>query len=269
MSQKDYFEISKNENSPIICNVPHSSIFIPKEFLDDYVLGFDELQRETKYMADSYINIIFSELLNFSSFIKLNISRIVLDIERFKNEEDEPMSKVGMSAIYTKTSNGDLLREIKEENKEKLLEIYDDYHNNFTELVENSLQKNDFALIVDCHSFPSKVRIYDQDKNEHRPDICIGIDDFHTPKVLQDLLENNFKNSGFSVEINSPFSGTIVPIYYYKKNNKVISVMIEINRKIYMNEENFEADEDINNIGRKISRTIMKSIDEFLETYGK
>ncbi len=267
MSHKDYFEVSKNENSPIICNVPHSSTFIPKEFLDDYVLGFNELQRETKYMADNYTNIIFSELLNFSSFIKLNISRIVLDIERFKNQEDEPMSKVGMSALYTKTSDRNILREIKEENKEKLIKIYDDYHKNFTELVENSLQKNNFALIVDCHSFPSKVREYDTDKNQNRCDICIGVDDFHTPKVLQDLLENNFKDSGFSVKINSPFSGTIVPMDYYKKNNKVMSVMIEINRKIYMNEENFEANENLNNIGRKISRIVMESINEFLKNY--
>jgi N-formylglutamate amidohydrolase len=55
-----------------------------------------------------------------------------------------------------------------------------------------------------------------------------------------DILERNFKEIGYSVKINTPFSGSIVPLGFYKKEKKVISVMIEVNRKLYMNEETFK-----------------------------
>ena len=103
-----YFESSENKNSPIICNVPHGGVLIPYEFVSDFSLSKDELEQEVKYMADNYTDNLFSELINISSFIKSKISRVVLDIERFKEEENEPMSKVGMSALYTKTSNGNI-----------------------------------------------------------------------------------------------------------------------------------------------------------------
>lgn len=44
--------------------------------------------------------------------------------------------------------------------------------------------------------------------------------------------------TGFSlkVECNRPFSGSIVPLEYYNKDKRVSSIMIELNRSLYMNE---------------------------------
>jgi N-formylglutamate amidohydrolase len=41
---------------------------------------------------------------------------------------------------------------------------------------------------------------------------------------------------GFSVGNNRPYTGTIVPSVYYKKDRRVISLMIEVNRSLYMDE---------------------------------
>ncbi len=103
-----YFEVSENNNSPIICNVPHAGVIVPEEFKGDFVLNDEELKEEILYMADNYTDLLYGELLYVSSFIKSKISRVVLDIERFENEKDEPMSKVGMSALYTHTSKGNI-----------------------------------------------------------------------------------------------------------------------------------------------------------------
>lgn len=260
-----YFETSENNNSPIICNVPHSGIAVPEEFKKDFVLNEEELQKEILYIADNYTDQLYAELLHVSSFIKSKLSRMVLDIERFKNEEDEPMSKVGMSALYILTSSGKILRNISEVNKNKLENIYDDYHNTFTNLVNRTLEKNNVAIIVDCHSFPSKPRGYESDQENDRPDICIGIDSYHTPKELTEILKNNFEEIGFSVKINSPFSGSIVPLEFYKKDKRVVSVMVEVNRKLYMNEENFEKLNNFSEVGRSISRCVIKSLNQFVK----
>ncbi len=42
--------------------------------------------------------------------VKQNCSRLVVDPERFVNDKEEEMSKVGMGVIYVKTSDGRDLR---------------------------------------------------------------------------------------------------------------------------------------------------------------
>lgn len=258
-----YFEVSENKNSPIICNVPHSGTIIPEEFRGDFVLSQKDLDKEVLYMADNFTNYLYAELLYISSSIISKISRLVLDIERFQNEEDEPMSKVGMSALYTRTSDGEVLRNISEENKIALEKIYKDYHGSFTKLVHESLVKNDKAIIVDCHSFPSVPRSYEPEQELNRPDICIGVDEYHTPQKFVEILQSNFEKLGYKVEINTPFTGSIVPMEYYKKDKRVASVMIEVNRKIYMNEETFQMVKNFSQISKDVSRSIITSFNKF------
>lgn len=260
-----YFEFSENENSPIVCNVPHSGISVPEEFKEDFVLNQEEFEKEVEHMADNYTDLLYEELLYVSSFIKFTISRVVVDIERFENEIDEPMSKVGMSAFYIRTSKGEVLRSLNEEKRAALKKIYDEYHETFTRLVDSSLVKNDKAIIVDCHSFPSAPREYEPDQEDNRPDICIGSDEYHTPKELTDILKSNFEGLGYFVKVNSPFAGTIVPLKYYKKDKRIVSVMIEVNRKLYMNEETFQKLKSFSEVGKAISRCIIKSLNQFVK----
>ena len=258
-----YFEFSENYNSPIVCNLPHSGTLVPEEHRESFVIKEDELRKEIEYMADNYTDTLYGELLNVSSYIKLLVSRVVIDIERFKDERDEPMSKVGMSALYTRTSRGEVLRVIEEEKRQDLEKIYDEYHALFTNLVSQSLSNHNTAFIIDCHSFPSIPRVYEPDQKIPRPDICIGVDEYHTPQALVDILKDNFETLGYLVEINSPFSGSIVPLAYYKKEKRVVSVMIEVNRKLYMNEETFQKLKIFPEVSKVISRCIIKSFNQF------
>jgi N-formylglutamate amidohydrolase len=43
---------------------------------------------------------------------------------------------------------------------------------------------------------------------------------------------------GYTVELNKPYSGTIVLLPLYGSGAPVISVMIEVNRRLYMDESN-------------------------------
>ncbi len=261
-----YFEVSNNEKNPIVCNVPHSGTVIPEEFKGDFTLNETELQDEVLYMADNYTDILYGELLFISSFIISKISRVVLDIERLENMEDEPMSKVGMSALYTRTSNGSLLRNISKENKKMLGKVYKDYHAAFLGLVNGSLLRSNMAIVIDCHSFPSTPRVYEPEQEVNRPDICLGVDKYHTPQELVTILKSSFEEVGYSVGINTPFAGSIVPLSLYKKDKRVISVMIEINRKLYMHEETFEKTSNFSEVSKAISRCVITSLNQFVKT---
>ncbi|MBQ3663473.1 MAG: N-formylglutamate amidohydrolase [Clostridia bacterium] len=38
------------------------------------------------------------------------------------------------------------------------------------------------------------------------------------------------------MEMNRPYSGSMVPLAYYRKDRRVMSLMIEVNRSLYMEE---------------------------------
>ena len=64
-------------------------------------------------------------------------------------------------------------------------------------------------------------------------------------------LRDYFEQKGLSVAINEPFAGTMVPLKFYGKDRRVKSIMIEVNRKLYL-EENFEKNNNFNSLEQLI-----------------
>lgn len=220
----------------IILHIPHSSQHIPEEIRDQFLLSDRELKEENRRIVDHFTD----ELFNNKNLFKIvsPVSRLVCDVERFKDDEKEPMSKIGMGMIYTMALDGTKLRrEMTDFEKDSIVEKYYDYPQSLmNRKVEEYLINKNKTLIIDCHSFPSEPFPYEEVIISPRPDICIGTDSFHTPEKLQIFVFEYFSKLGYSVSINHPFQGCYVPNGYYQKNEKVESIMIELNRSLYMDE---------------------------------
>ena len=106
-----------------------------------------------------------------------------------------------------------------------------------TEAVEGALLANGHCLIIDGHSFPAWPLPYELQQTAFRPDFCLGTDDFHTPEELAAKVEKILESCGYSTARDQPFSGTIVPMKHYRKDHRVQSLMIEINRWLYLAED--------------------------------
>ena len=78
---------------------------------------------------------------------------------------------------------------------------------------------------------------YELNQTAFRPDFCLGTDDFHTPDELVAKVEKILESCGYSTAQDQPFSGTIVPMKHYRKDQRVQSLMIEINRWLYLGED--------------------------------
>jgi N-formylglutamate amidohydrolase len=61
-------------------------------------------------------------------------------------------------------------------------------------------------------------------------------DDYHTPDDLRDTAVDLFRSAGFSVAVNSPFAGAMVPMEFYRLDKRVLALMIEMRRDLYMDE---------------------------------
>lgn len=217
----------------LILHIPHSSDKIPKN--EGFVADKKLLTQEIIKLTDWYTDDLF--LFEESIIVQADFSRIFCDTERFSDDSQEVMAEYGMGVLYEKLDDGSVMREVNPKLREDILNnYYWPHHNKLNQAVNDQLISNGRALIVDCHSFPSDPLIRDLSQEGNRPDFNIGTDSFHTPNDLIEISKYFFEERGYSLGIDSPYSGTMVPINHYQKTKNVSSIMLEINRALYLNE---------------------------------
>jgi N-formylglutamate deformylase len=211
-------------------------------------------------MTDAYTDELFNDNAIGAHTVIFPVSRLVLDPERFLNDDQEIMAALGMGVIYTRTSSGQRLRRspTSEERAALINRYYRPHHRNLADSVSACVQNSGRRVIIDCHSFPSVALPYELDQSAIRPDICIGADSLHTPAWLKDLICDEFEKVGYSTTVNKPFAGTIVPMSYYQKEPSVVSIMVEVSRKLYMDESTGIKNSDFNFVRRNILSILNK-----------
>ncbi len=217
----------------LILHIPHSSAYIP--FFDGYVASNHIIENEILKLTDWYTDELFHSEID--DMIVANFSRVFCDTERFELDELEPMSKKGMGVLYETTDDGLKLRSINPTLRNRIItNFYFPHHLKLKRAVDYQLSNFGKAIIIDCHSLSNIPFKRDDDQDTLRSDFSIGTDNFHTPFELEDLTKKYFKNFCGHVDVNKPYNGTLVPSEYYKKNKNVYSIMIEINRNLYLKE---------------------------------
>ena len=220
----------KNKNQ-LILHIPHASENIP--FKEGFLIDETKIKSEVLKLTDWYTDDLFDSETDLK--VIANFSRLFCDVERFSDDNKEEMAKFGMGVLYIKCDDDTLSRVINSKLRNRILDnYYWPHHRELNSAVERKLKIDNTCLIVDCHSFPNKSLFKSVNKDNNRPDFNIGTDSFHTPKDIIIRSENYFKNLGYTIGIDWPYSGSIVPMEYYKKDDRVKSIMLEVNRSLYL-----------------------------------
>ena len=214
----------------IVLNIPHSSI---DGLATTKWNNKAALLSEVKRWTDWYTDIVFvPDLGNGIKTVIADYSRFVVDVERLPND---PMEKIGQGILYT-DFNG-LHRTIEQEEKLGMIAYYMGYIKTLKEML------NEHSLLIDCHSFPSDLS---------ELDICIGVnDDWSRPSdFVIDLVVEFFKKEGYKVSMNSPYSNAIAPEANFTYN----SIMIEVNKRVYLNEHTLEFTDNAQKLQEQLSK---------------
>lgn len=249
---------------PVIVHIPHAATEIPEDVRARFLLSEAVLERELLRMTDRYTDDLFTVPPEVAMVITYAVSRLVVDPERFEDDSMEPMARKGMGVIYTSTSDGRALRPpLSPDEREALLErFYRPHHRRLAEAVNAVLAAHRHCLILDGHSFPSHALPYEDDQRLDRPEICIGTDPEHTPRWLWQAAVEAFEREGFWVAVDRPFSGAIVPAKHYGQALAVQSVMVEINRALYMDELTGDPLATMPEVELRLRRSLRRLIDE-------
>lgn len=215
---------------PIVLHIPHASWAIPEPYLDQFAIPEWELIYETLILTDWLTDELFS--IPGAHRVVAPMSRLLVDTERYTDDQAEPMAAHGMGVIYTRGSHGQKIRGEISDREGLLAEFYYPHHRRLTAAIDHCLAEHDVCLLVDCHSFPDTPFPYETGTGG-RPDFCLGTTDSNSPDELVSHLAGTLQAQGFTVAINSPFQGCIMPPSH-AGDHRVRAIMVEVNRRLYM-----------------------------------
>jgi N-formylglutamate deformylase len=219
-----------------IIHLPHASWEIPVDLRPTFLLDDAALGRELDRMTDHYTDELFAVPATVAATVRFPVSRFVVDPERFEDDAEEPMAQRGQGVVYTLTSHGEPLRQPPTPcEREALLDrFYRPHHAQLDALAAAALEAHRTVLVIDGHSFPDRPLPMEFDQRPGRPDICLGMDPVHTPVPLVEGLVSACWALGWSMQIDAPYKGTMVPRRFYRREPRVQSVLIEVNRRLYL-----------------------------------
>jgi N-formylglutamate amidohydrolase len=231
---------------------------VPSEVAAGLLLTPAELLQELLVMTDRYTDELFALPSSLATTVAFPVSRLVVDPERFTDDDSEPMARKGMGVVYERTAAGAPLRQppSAERRRDLLARFYEPHHAALTTAVEIALAAHGACLLIDGHSFPTRPLPYEDDQDSDRPDICVGTDSSHTPGWLRDIAVHVFQKVGWRVAVDRPFAGALVPMRFYRKDLRVSAVMIEVRRGLYMDEESGARLPGFNEIREHISTAL-------------
>lgn len=201
--------------SKIVLNVPHAST---ARAFDDWSGAFYMAPTVNKW-TDWFTDLLFNS--DDVDMVRFPYSRFFCDVERLV---DDPLEDKGQGIVYTNFNEFE--KDLTPEVKEEAMMMYHQY----IEKVSGEIE--DGTLLIDCHSFPASL-VYGREP----VDICIGYnEDWSKPeRETIDFICGFLTAAGYKVKENYPYSNSLTPLdkdYCHYK-----SIMIEVNKKVYMDEE--------------------------------
>lgn len=253
---------------PIIVSVPHCGTEFPPELQNDYV--------PEKMGAPDDTDWFVHDLYNFASELGITIihakySRWVIDLNR--DPKSAPLYNDGRiitgitpntdffgESIYTRPEVEPDAKEVQR----RLDTYYWPYYQKVQELLDQRVSEFGKVLLWDAHSIRHLVPTIREDVF---PDMILGNNDGTTadPKLIDTTL-NGLKSGKYGINHNTPFKGGHITRYFGKPEKNVHALQLEMNKILYMDDEENQFLEDRANAVRELLKPTFSALIETLKT---
>lgn len=236
----------------VLLHLPHASRHIPLSERGGLAVDDAELERQHLALVDDRTDELFAPVESQGiSIVAARVSRLVVDVERRRDDALEPAAEIGMGAVYTKgIGNVPLRPTLDAEERERLLRRwYDPHHERLDRHLESIRAATGACVLIDAHSYPSQP-LPTELLGVERPEICLGTDPDWS-RGVERIAEKHFAESGYTVGINQPYAGSMVPGIISRHPQRNLSwarsfngqmapckgfftLMIEVRRDVYL-----------------------------------
>ncbi len=258
--------------SPVVFASPHSGREYPRSFRRASMLG----SRSLRSSEDAFVDLLFEAApVHGAPLLCANFPRAYLDTNRGAGELDpalirgveatalNPRIASGLGVIPRVVSGGRAIYRGKitlADAQTRIRDFWHPYHSALARLLDDGHALFGRSVLVDCHSMPHEAIQNMSPLGSGLPEIVLG-DRFGAAcsAAIVDRIEQAFTAAGLKVARNKPFAGAYISQRYGLPSRDQHAVQIEIDRALYMDEDEIRTNRNFNHL-KSLLDTIIAEI---------
>jgi N-formylglutamate deformylase len=256
--------------TPLVFDSPHSGVEYPEDFA--YACDFRALrQAEDTHVEKLYdfapqLGIAWIEALFPRSYLDVNRNTTEIDVAMFDESWPDPVEtepnaldkvRLGKGLIWRMTDEGVPIYQRRltvQEIRSRIDRCWQSYHGAVAAAIDAAHQRHGYSIHVNCHSMPAVASMYATAyPGLVHADFVIGDRDGTTasPALTRRICEY-LQSLGYSVSNNHPYKGVELVRRYGHPADQRHSVQVEVNRKLYMDEQTLELNAGFDTLRRNL-----------------
>jgi N-formylglutamate deformylase len=241
-------------STPLVLDSPHSGIEYPDDFrhvCDPHVLRqAEDTHVEKLYDFAPQLGAAWIEAMFPRSYLDANRNTTEIDVSMFDELWPDPVEadskvRLGKGLVWRCTDDGVPLYERRltvREVQSRIERCWRPYHAAVASAIDVAHARHGYSIHVNCHSMPAVAASHATEfPGLVHADFVIGDRDGTTadPSLSRKICDH-LKSMGHTVEYNHPYKGVELVRRYGDPAHDRHSIQVEVNRKLYMNEQTLE-----------------------------
>ena len=254
---------------PVVYDSPHSGSEYPRDF--GYCCPFSQLRQA----EDAHVDALFASApAAGATLITAQFPRSYIDVNRAIEDVDPQLldqpwpgpisvsdkTRVGMGLIRRVCKPGVPMYDRRLSVAEVKYRI-DRYYRPYYEAVASAFDEahTQFGAVwhVNCHSMPSSSGPHTPASSWERADFVLGDRDGTTCALaFRRMIQGTLERMGYDVRVNDPYKGVELVRRFGHPRKDWHSIQIEVNRRLYMNEDTLERSGNFARLKRDIDSLV-------------
>jgi N-formylglutamate deformylase len=241
-------------STPLVLDSPHSGVEYPDDFghvCDPRVLRqAEDTHVEKLYDFAPQLGVAWIEALFPRSYLDANRDTTEIDVSMFDEPWPGPVEadskvRLGKGLVWRCTDDGVPLYERRlavREVQSRIDRCWRPYHAAVAQAIAAAHARHGYSIHINCHSMPAISGSYATEfPGLVHADFVIGDrDGTSADPALSRKICGQLASLGYRVEYNHPYKGVELVRRYGDPARDRHSIQVEINRKLYMDEQTLE-----------------------------
>lgn len=255
---------------PVIVDISRSGRFYPIDFRspvpfsalhDNVSMYVDEIWKDAPRHGATVVQALFP-----NTYIDANRHELDIDPDLIDGEWPVPVqfvSKSGLGLLKTVSRYGEPLQERKltvAEVQHRLDRYFRPYHRELASVMDRMLTAHGFFYQLSCHCMSAVGAPTHADAGKERMDFCLG--NLRGASSSADFIEfiaEVIRAQGFTCSVNTPYTGGELNRRYGNADGTRESVMVEINKKRFMDVATFKRNEGFDAV-RNVAHAVLQAV---------
>ncbi|MFK7965451.1 MAG: N-formylglutamate amidohydrolase [Burkholderiaceae bacterium] len=235
---------------PLVLDSPHSGSQYPSDF------GFSIDHQVLRRSEDAFVDELFAPVTRLGgTFVHARFPRCYIDPNRADTDIDltmiagqwphpvKPSGKIarGSGLIWKQVKQyGAIYDRLLscEEVQARIEQCWAPYHQAVSQILHEAHERAGVVIHLNCHSMASSGDNTTEDGSVRRADFVLGnLDGASCDDEVLQVVASTLQSFGYQVAINDPYKGQELIRRYSDPNDGKHSLQIEINRALYMDEQ--------------------------------